>query len=432
MISKVLATIFASALFITFALSTPVFAGWGVDAGRADETDSARLAEDFIALSKAINHISEYASGEFGSERARQLLSIESGKFSPQELSKKMGEYWATEVDGPMLRIVENPAASCSEAFVLKNLLFATNRLQETLGIEIGDTKKMLVGQIPEKISTRCREEKLDECNVTGRYSQIIQWAVRDEAEAQRFGTNDNDNFTWALDALKECANYELHYVSTTDIEFDMHSVIDGRIKLSFKPGDGTKPMQQLMEGKVEGETDSDVNPFIQKLTCSGQDGVVITCGPGGSPKKPASAEIKSMDMRQKEYLVDDHWIPKTQMAGEDKIKLIFSPAMLAVSAIIKAPDTPPFTMPFVEVGATGFDIAHRKDRVKGDLMYTAIEDTKRGVYPTLFEFNRAGKDIEESVKASDSTEFELIHKPKKKPFPARPSKPRVPLKPRK
>ena len=434
MIPKVLAMIFASALFITFALATPVFAGWGVDTGRADETDSARLAEDFIGLSKALQHIHEYAAGEFGAERQRQLLGIESDKFSAEQLTKKIDEYWKNEVEGPMKHIVENPAASCAEAITVSQLRIASERERQILGIGGGDTAAVFTDEIVTKISQRCREEKLDECNVTGRFAQITRWAVETERQGQILGLTDDDNFTWALDAMKECANYELHYVSTTDIDFDMHSVIDGRIKLSFKPGDGTSPMGQLINGKIEGETEtgSGQNPFLQKLTCSGQDGVVITCGPGGSVKHPAKAEIKFMDMRQKEYLVGDRWIPKTQMAGEDKIKLIFSPAMLGVSAIIKTPDGPTIPMPFVEVGATGFDIAHKKDRIKGDLMYTAIEDTKRGVYPMLFEFNRAGKDIDDDVNASDSTEFELIHKPKKKPFPARPSKPRVPLKPRK
>lgn len=85
--------------------------------------------------------------------------------------------------------------------------------------------------------------------------------------------------------------------------------------------------------------------------------------------------------------------------------------------------------MPFLEVGATGFYIAHQRQQVS-DQKYKFTE-TQRNGYPILFEFIEKGVGNMESISATDSTVFRLIHKPEKKPFEAKPTTVRKPLTPK-
>jgi hypothetical protein len=88
--------------------------------------------------------------------------------------------------------------------------------------------------------------------------------------------------------------------------------------------------------------------------------------------------------------------------------------------------------VPLPSVGPA-FYIAHRKDALgQGPEQKNGvkIEHTKRGAYPVLFQFTYADENTIAGATITDSTEFQLIHKPKPKPYPA-PEPIRKPLKPR-
>lgn len=177
---------------------------------------------------------------ELGTERQRALLGIESEGSSPAQVLTKAQEWWVKHIDGPMERIAGNPAASCAESQAMHALLLGNERQKALLGIEGMSSLEMLTGKIATLTKQRCREEKLDECNATGRFKQIILWALSEERILRILADEGSDD-TWMNDALEECAIYELHYVSTTKVDYalKLDSVIDGRIPLKFKPNQG-------------------------------------------------------------------------------------------------------------------------------------------------------------------------------------------------
>ena len=400
--------------------------GWGFEVGRATETDVEELLADQLKLRREFDRMSKIAQDVLGKERIKELLSDNnSNDETLPALQRRIEEWWEKEIDGPIRRIATNPAASCEEASDMVRLVLGRNRQKALLGY--GDDSLGFALDIYANVQTRCHDEALDECNATGRYDHILRRMLVEVRTAALLGGHENGD--WIGKVLQECAIYQVHYVSTTDIddELKIRSVIDGRITLKpvIKGNDGTEIMANL---KFEGEIMKGDNPFLQKLDCSATDATVI-CSPGGEPKKSAYAKIANMTLKSKEFYVDDAGNSKSRPVGQDFLEMIFSPAMLAAAASIKLPDTPPMSIPFLEVGGTGFHIAHQKSMVENG-MFKFTENRRTG-YPILFEFTRQGSGLGEDVPGSDSTVFQVIHKPDKQPFPARPTIKRVPIKPK-
>ncbi len=402
--------------------STTRAPGWGVEVGRADASDIGELLADQNTLRLALSRIRTITAKELGTERQRALLGIESEGMSPAELLTKAQDWWKDNIEGSMDRIASNPAASCAESQEMFSLLLGNERQKALLGIEGMGNIEIFTGTVATSVKKRCREEKLDECNATGRFKQIILWAVLEERQVQILSGSASDD-SWMKDALTECAIYELHYVSTTKVDYDLKldSVIDGRIPLKFKPNEGGL-YAELSDIKIEGETNSDVNPFLQSIKCTAE-GITTTCGPGASMLKTAFSAIVDLEVKYREDYLDESGLSKSRIVGDNKLKIKFSPSMHSTAMVTKAmKDIPSMTLPNLEVGATGFWIAHKKSRT-GPLEVT-FDETERGVYPILFEFTRTGGDSEEDITAFDTTKFELIHKPNKKPFPPKKATP--------
>lgn len=393
--------------------------GWGVEVGRADDSDIGVLLSDQNTLRLALARLQSINKIELGKERMAQLLGIETGNMPMSELIRRSEEWWDQQIAGPMERIAANPAASCDEATEMHILLLGNERQKQLLGLEsTGTSEDLFNGKIPKLVNKRCREEILDECNATGRFIQVIQWALGETRQAALISA-ETDSDKWRAETLSECANYELHYVSTTKTSevFELDSVIDGRIPIKYKPmGEsvGELPI-------IEGEVATGSNPFLQKFSCDYED-ISITCSPGGDVKRPAYGRILFMDIKSREYYLDTNGRSQSKVVGENKLELKFMPALLGVSAVIRPPDSPSYTVPMLEVGGTGFWIAHKKLRFEED--YFKITETTRGTYPVLFEFTITNTDSEEDIPATDSTKFELLHKPKKKPFDKGPAQP--------
>ena len=405
----------------TSNVSAPL--GWGFEVGRADETDVEALIADQIAIRMTLGRMSRIGKDALGRERMVALLGGSArSEENQRELSIRFEEWWEEHIDKRATRILTNPAASCQEAQEILRLILGHERqLALTSGWEARTSWDLY-----SLSQTRCQEEALDECNSTGRYDHLPRMYAEEDRVAALVSSSVDEK--WVLDVLEECAIYELHYVSTTNISdaFKLNSVIDGRIKLKHKVdyGKGLKNPESI---SFEGEVMSGANPLLQKITCSAPN-VSITCSPGGEPKKSAWAKVSKMTLRSKEFYVENEQ-SKQRPVGEDLLELIFSPAMLSSVAVVRVPQVPPQTIPFVEVGATGFYIAHKKSETEA--LKFKFTETKRAGYPTIFEFTRAGSDSV-GVAASDSTVFRLIHKPQKKPFPSKAATPkREPLKPK-
>jgi len=404
----------------------PAQLGWGFEVGRANESDVEALLADQLALRQIFGRMSKLGNDILGPARLRNLLGDDSASIDEdiEKFTSQRDKWWKTEVEDRLIRIASNPAASCDEGREVQRIALFVVRQKMMLGMAEEDAD--ISADVINAANTRCHEEALDECNATGRFEHIPQMMLTEQRLSTMLGNSIDDK--WVIPVLQECARYEIHYVSTTNINdaFKLSSVIDGRIMIKPKL-EGRTGVEVVANLSFEGEVMSGANPFLQKITCSAP-GVSITCSPGGESKKSAWAKIDKMTLKSKEFYVDNGQ-SKQRPVGEDLLELIFSPAMLSSVAVVKPPYGPPQTVPFVEVGATGFYIAHSKSQTEP--LKFKFTETKRSGYPILFEFTRAGSDSV-GVAASDSTVFQLIHKPDKKPFPSKSATPkREPLKPK-
>src|SRR6266545_3281092 len=122
--TKILKT--AVLLTLWCGLSAPVNTlgyGWGVERGRANEGDVARLLVDQLAMKMALNRIQEAIRRPLVAERQRQLLGLTEGGANITNLLDHVFDWWLENVMIPAEAIAENPAASCAEAQVaIQNL----------------------------------------------------------------------------------------------------------------------------------------------------------------------------------------------------------------------------------------------------------------------------------------------------------------------
>ncbi len=424
-------------LSIFISVPSNVFSNWGMEVGRANEGDNARLLQDWLVMKMARNRIESAIARPLAKERQKQLLGLPSSdSVSPAELVDGVYNWFMTDVMAPAQRIGMNPAASCEEAKMAMSLLLGMMRQRALLGLEDDMARSAELSRIfeanKEIASQRCRDEALDECVATGRFMQIPALKLSMDRQAELLGTNA-DFGTWADDALKQCAIYELHFVSTTNIEMPIvETVRDGKVAIKFEASGGSI-MDAMMGGKklgdvLKGETKGGNNPFFVSVKCSLPGNFEVTCSPGAN-SDPIRSRITAMDMKHREFYVDTSGISRERTAGEDKFSFEFAGGDFALEAVVKAPNFS-HKVPLPSVGPA-FYIAHRKDSL-GKEKGVKIENTKRGAYPVIFEFTYADQNTIGGAAISDSTEFQLIHKPEPKPFPARPPEPiRKPLKPR-
>jgi hypothetical protein len=336
---------------------------------------------------------------------------------------------------GPAEAIAGNPAASCEESKVAVQELLIMMGQRQVLGLDAEFEQRFqeTLDKVRSKVATRCREEALDECVQTGRFDQIIQTELglrKDHAVFPLNGVFDSD--AWVDAAFKQCAIYELHFVSTAKFngKTKIDTVLDGKITLTFSEGgilnafSGGKKLRDMLKGETKGG----VNPFLVSITCDFPPDRP-TCGPGATPTNPFKVLVQAMEMQRPEFYVDTDGLSKQRTVGENKLSLEFYAGGMMTQAVIQFHRGGGITIP-LEAGGTAFAIAHKKDRL-GNAMIYKFERDKRGVYPVIFDFIYADQDIEGRTSASDSTEFKLIHKPEPVAIQRTPEPTRKPLKPR-
>lgn len=419
------------ALFCCLAAPDNILAdGWGVERGRADGGDVAALLVDQLAMKMAQNRIDQALVRTTIAERKAGLLtgSDDADRFD------NVHDWWLAKVMGPARAIVANPAASCEEATAKLTALLGMMRQRQLFGLEtqFGD----LFVEIQQNGYQRCREEALDECVLTGRFDQIISTALGQERQMELLG-GSAELEEWVDDSVKQCAVYELQFVSTmkTAQIFNLETVRRSKIEIKFDiPAGGVlNALRSLKKTSdlLKGETLGDV--LLDSAKCS-QPGLNVVCK-NGRILSQNTASILILDMKHREYYIDTSGISKVRTVGDDLVDFDFGGGIFGVDAAVAVPNHGTVPIPMPAIGY-GFYMAHKKDLTgqgqPGEGSIVKVENKKRGVYPVLFEFTYADQSSISGGLISDTTEFKLVHKPKPEPLPAKEDKKKSPLKPRK
>jgi hypothetical protein len=426
-----------------------ILGNWGMEVGRANPGDVTGLIADWNAFKMARNRINNAAVFELVVERQKQVMGVDNNtNINLADLYREVEQYWLMKVLAPLQRIALNPAASCAEAQFALSTLTVMKRQQQLLGLDDNPTISRVFQATEEMASLRCRDEALDECVATGRFRQILDLAGSVERQGQIIG-KENDLESWAEDALKQCAIYELHFISKTKMGGGGFTFTeterDGRVPIKFEmPAGGLKaalsmPLGDLLKGKTEGGN----NPFFTSIKCTWPKPLEAVCPPGVD-STPIEIRINELDIEHKEFYIgyekmqnpiwewesNESEVTKQRMAGKNRLSFSFMGGRFSFDAHIKGPNGFTFTVPFKEWG-NNFYIAHLKDQSGNTPLTIKDQKLQQGAHPVLLRFTYPGTwDVGGGV-VSDTTEFELIHKPKPKPFPKRsPDEIRRPLKP--
>ena len=434
-------------VLLSLFLSAPAGAlgNWGLEVGRANATDVANLAKDWNTYRRNRVLLDWEGRTVLGIERQRQLLGgeFEEG-LSPAELFLKTEDAFLTKIMGPLQSIALNPAATCPEAQFALVTMIGLRRQQQLLALAESKIITRVYEATEEMVSLRCRNEALDECVATGRFMQILELMVASDRQTDLRGRQGSLE-SWAEDALQQCAIYELHFVSRTTFSdsgpagpVEVETVRDGRVQIQFEiPPGGLKGSRASLGDALKGRTKHD--PFFVSVKCkspqpTGVPKIDFICSPGAD-SSPIEVRINALDLKHREFYLDTATSEyslagflKERVVGEDKFSFDFEGGEFNLQGLLKvAGETVEVPMPGV---GTSFYLAHKEDQMAPGRL--KIENTERGASPVIFHFTYAGiGDTDESgVLSTDSTDFELIHKPKPKPFEKIPEPIRKPLKP--
>ncbi|MEK9139739.1 MAG: hypothetical protein AAB308_01680 [Nitrospirota bacterium] len=427
--------IYVCLILIALLLPCPALGSWGLEVGRADPGDVANLAADWNAFKRSRNRINDALLQLAPIERQRQLLGLNADDRSElAQLAEEVQQYWLMEVVAPLQRVAMNPAASCAEVQFALSTVMGMERQRQLIGLGENQTVSNMLRATGEMASLRCREEALDECVATGRFVQIPALMTAAERQSQLLG-RAGDLESWAEDALKQCAIYELHFVSKTTVgsaPMGVETVRDGRVAIKLEtPAGGLvealrRPLSEILKGQTVGGND----PFFVSIKCTSLVPIIeVVCSPGAN-STPIKVGINLLDLKHREFYVESE-LSKERAVGEDKFSFDFSGGIFSLQGLLKAPYNTT-SLPMTDWG-NAFYMAHQKDAVDGlQSRKVRVLRIQRGVYPVIFQFTYADQSIFGGATTTDSTEFELIHKPKPKPFPERSPEPiRRPLRPR-
>jgi hypothetical protein len=439
-------------VLLSLFLSAPasVLGSWGLEVGRANAGDVIRLQKDWLNFKRGYERLrlATDAVGMIARERQRQLLGVEVEGLSLTELYEMLEDYWFNNLLGPLQSIALNPAASCAEAQFALATMIGIRRQQQLLGLEESAILGRVYQATEEMTSLRCRNEALDECVATGRFMQILELMVGGDRQTELLG-REGSLEGWAEDALKQCAIYELHFVSRTSFRdsgpgspVEVETVRDGKVQIQFEiPPGGLKGARASLGEVLKGKTSGGNNPFFVSVKCTSPTPLAeFICSPGAD-SLPITVRINALDLKHREFYIEyekDKRLPFTftetevsreRTVGEDKFSFEFEGGVFNLQGLLKV-ESETISIPMDGVGISFYE-AHKKDQMASDRL--KIENTKRGVYPTVFHFTYAGmQDADEAgILSTDSTDFELIHKPKPKPFEKLPEPIRKPAKPR-
>ncbi len=358
--------VIVSALFLPHVVN--IHASWGLDVGRAGPGDVASLVADWNSFKRSRNRVREALLRILPVDRQRQLLGVSAeDRIDLTRLAESAQQYWLQEVAGPLQRIALNPAASCAEAQFAMTSFMEMERQRQLMGLEENETMQRALQATEGMVGMRCKDEALDECVATGRFAQIPALVIAVERQAQLRGST-GELEAWAEDALKQCAIYELHFISTTKggrAPMSIDTVRDGRVAIKFEPPPGSLmaalrgPLSEILKGKTSGGN----NPFFVSVKCISPLPIAeVVCSPGAD-STPITVGINLLDLKHKEFYIESE-LSKVRVVGEDKLSFDFAGGMYTLKGLIKTPyqSTP---IPLPDWGNT-FYWAHQKDMVEG------------------------------------------------------------------
>lgn len=380
------------AVILLMSAHASIFGSWGLEVGRANAGDVIRLQNDWLYFKQMREPVLEWGTTVIGTDRQRQLLGV-AKDATLTELYEKLEAYWWKNLVGPLQRIALNPAASCPEAQYALMTMIQIRRQQQLLGLEETEIFTRVYETTEGMASYRCRNEALDECVATGRFMQILELMGGSNRQTELMGRQDSLE-NWAEDALKQCAIYELHYVSRTKSSVtlprpakrpsEVETVRDGRVKIQFEipPGGLEKDETSLFEflqGKKLGEVLKGKNekmPFFVSVRCqSPVPEVEWICSPG-TDSLPINVRIEALDLRHREFYMEyekDKRLPfkytesevfRERLVGEDKFSFEFEGGEYQLQGLLKlngrTMESP------VEYAQGSFYMAHKKDWARG------------------------------------------------------------------
>ena len=138
------------------------------------------------------------------------------------------------------------------------------------------------------------------------------------------------------------------------------------------------------------------------------------------------------MELQHREFYVDPQGISRERIVGKNNFTFEFTGGIFSIETLVRTNIGTLYPLPLPAHGFA-FYIAHSKDRRGdggGEGTVVNVQSDKRGAYPVIFDFTYADAATESNVPASDSTQFQLIHKPEPKPIEIKPEPTRKPLKP--
>lgn len=445
---------------------------------RGSETDVADLAHDLGAFFIAQCRLGRLASdnrSQLSIERQREILGLE-GSVDLQTLHERMKKFWKENIVDRSLRIATNPATPCPIAQLVLTSLFEAERQTQLLGLTGSDDSSpemnlreptSELSQALTAVKRRCLEQAFDACMESGNGAHILVMLAQAIRQFQLLSIEDPDFEGQGVYLFRRCTVYQLRFRSQARAlatkAYAFGATYDGSTVLlaDVDPAGGFAGLAGEHEWK--GPRPGDPDDVIASVTeCSSPARKTTMTCEAPQPKLPAQARIKGNDLSMKRYY-DELEVSRPDCAndlaylefvrsgkgagqitstrksdGNDALKLTYGPGLVLTFAKVSSREMT-LTLP-LPPSNTVFLTAHAGGK------YTEQEVTlqgwTRGGQPVLFEKSVAGDATVDKTQCTDTTKFELVHRPDL--FPAEeivprweltspqepPQPPRKPLKP--
>ena len=433
--------------------ASPSRADVGPTPPRWSEADIADLNADLVALLVAeyrLHLLRTELSTAGDLTRQKELLGIADDEGL--EFAEIFRRWSAANVVDPAMRIAENPAAPCKVAQIVLLKLLEIGRqaqlsgMDRTPGGEFSDPDAA-IGRALKAVKRRCLEQAYDACLASGNGQHISLMLGEVARQLQLLSVEDAGFEAQAAYLYRRCTVYQVRYHSESKFDggwFAIGSQSDGSIVLlsDVDPAQGYLGLQQPHEWKGPRPDPDDPtrsNDPIDALgvttVCEAQTkGTSLVCGSPVAMGKLSYARIKEGDLAMERFYdeIEINMTPGTELEelarrakriprkppitrarkseGKNGLAVAFSPWPLQIPATFRYdPRLPPVTVPTPD-SLIAFTIAHQRD--KADTGAINVKSWTRAGYNVLFEKTFPGKHVDGKIIYTDTTRFELVHRP--------------------
>lgn len=425
-----------------FLSAGPGFAqtgSWGLASGRAGASDAVDLVLGVgrvLNAEAALNRYIEGPTTALTHERQKQILGLTADPDRPdstvQGLHDRKRQWWVDNILQPALDIAANPAATCALARSMLERIVLQARQAQIIGL--GDESFGAFGDSTAIVDRgfrialrRCLEEAYDECTLTGNAGafSLVAPFVRQRELLQ------GDDADWGeryLYLIRRCAVYKLGYrTSIVNRGMRASSEWEGSFVMLFQRGNADDLLVQTTLGYWEAPRPQDDGPPEILL-------LRVDCMPRFShcDREPAVTDGRTVARLQFKQTVIEQ-VPRVvfdptardidnvlggraviettrRSQGEDRFRLWFEPPKVFLHS--RSPDGGLYTR-LPPAGTDWYVVATRSayDEDEG-LPLAAEQGTRGGVYPVLFTATSIPRPPAGPWAVSESTRFELTHRP--------------------